>query len=248
MGIARLLAKGWVMFCLFAGAYALDNAAMHGMSVLHIVPLVLLSVFLFGAMGLLFIGGYGISGGGSIPLRERLKPHHTLPGFNESVFIVFVFASFAVQTAYVPDHVSGGILRALQAAIEFAVPGQRGLEEVLGLCRLDGGRMFASAFAWLLALIYLGSALSRIRLTAGIVRLERKQRPETLGPVGLAVVLGLAAVIGIQLLYMGSLFSLLPCETVRGIPGQMLTGMAPLMLAYLVVASLANLVALGPEA
>lgn len=244
MGIARLLAKGWVMFCLFAGAYALVGAAAQGMSVLQ----VLLSVFLFGAMGLLFIAGYGISGGGSIPLRERLKPRHILPGFDESVFIVFVIASFAVQTAYVPDHVSGGILRALQAAIEFAVPGQRGLEEALGHCGLDGGRMFASAFAWLLALIYIGSALSRIRLTAGIIRLERKQRPENLGSAGLALVLGFAAVIGIQLLYIGSLFSFLPCAEVGGIPGQMLIGMAPLMLAYLVVAALANLVALGPEA
>lgn len=249
MGAARLLAKGWVMFCLFAGAYALDGAPARGLTIWQALPATLLCVVLFGAMGLLFIGGYAASAGSAgVPLLARLKPRHVLPGFDETVFIVFALASFLVQIAYVPDHVSGGILGALQAAIEFAVPGQRGLEFALGLCRLDGGRIFATTFAWLLALIYLGSALSHIRLAAGLVRLERKERPDALGPTGLPVALGIAAVIGIQLLYIGSLFSLLPCPALRGIPGQMLIGIAPLMLAYLIVAALTNLLALGPEA
>ena len=42
--------------------------------------------------------------------------------------------------------------------------------------------LFAAAFTWLLAIIYLGSAVSRLKLTAGLMRLERAKRPEILGP------------------------------------------------------------------
>ena len=198
-------------------------------------------------MGLLFIGGYGASATGG-PILARFRPHHILPGFNEIVFIGFALASFAVQTIYVPYHVEGGILGALQSAIAFAVPGQGKLEFAFGSCGLDGGRMFAAAFCWLLAFIFLGSSISRIRLAAGIVRLERKNRPEALTAAGQAALLGFVAVIGIQLLYMGSLYPLLPCTVVQGIAGDMLVGLAPLMLSYLIVAALTNLVALGPEA
>ncbi len=64
-------------------------------------------------------------------------------------------------------------------------------------------------FPWLLSFIYLGSALSRIRLAAGLVRLERKERHEALGDVPLAFVTGVVAVVGIQLLAIGSLYPLL---------------------------------------
>ena len=112
----------------------------------------LLIVVLFGAMGLLFIAGYGVSAApGSGSLLARLRPHHILPGFNELVFIGFALASFIVQTIYLPHHVQGGILGALQSAIGFAVPGQGRLGFALGACGLDGGRVFASSFAWLLA-------------------------------------------------------------------------------------------------
>ena len=100
-----------------------------------------------------------------------------MPGFNELVFVIFALCSFAVQTAYVPEHTSGGLLSALQAAIRFAVPGQNALENALSRCGLDGSRAFAASFAWVLAFIFLGSAISRIRLAAGIVRLERKRGP-----------------------------------------------------------------------
>jgi hypothetical protein len=249
MGVARLLAKGWVVFCLFAGGYALHGALGADTPFLRVLPGTLISVVLFGAMGLLFIGGYAAaSSGGGISLIGRLKPRHVLPSFNELVFVGFALAIFIVQTLYLPDHVQGGLLGALQAAIAFAVPGQDQLRTALGACGIDGGRMFAAAFAWLLTFVFLGSGLSRIRLAAGIVRLERKQHPEALGPTGLALVLGLAAVVGIQLLYIGSLYPLLPCTAVQGITGDMLIGIAPLMLAYLIFAALTNLLALGPEA
>lgn len=248
MGVARLLAKGWVAFCLFAGGYALSgSAALPGAA--PAVPRVLLIVFLFGAMGLLFIAGYGASAShGGAPFFQRLKPHHILPGFNELVFIFFAIVSFLVQAIYLAHNVQGGVLGALQAAIAFAVPGQAKLLFALGSCGLDGGRMFASSLAWLLAFIFLGSSLSRIRLMAGIVRLERKIRPEPLGPTGVALVQGLVAVAGIQLLYVGTLYRLLPCSVMQGIVGDALVGLAPLMLSYLIIAALTNLLALGPEA
>ncbi|MBU6442759.1 MAG: hypothetical protein KGR48_02515 [Alphaproteobacteria bacterium] len=249
MGVARLLAKGWVVFCLCSGVYALAGDLAADIAPGAAVAGVVLVVLLFGAMGLLFIGGYAVAtAGGSGPFLKRIKPHHILPGFNEVIFIVFVLAALSVQVLYLPDHLSGGLLQVLQAGIEFAVPGQVSLEFALGVCGLDGGRMFAAAFAWLLAFIYLGSALSRVRLAAGLVRLERKQRPEALGPTGLAALLGFVAVIGVQFLYVGSLFALLPCSVLRGITGDVLIGIVPLMLAYLIVAALTNLLALGPEA
>ncbi len=250
MGVARLLAKGWVVFCLFAGGYVLDEvAATAGGSAFAVMLRVLLIVLLFGAMGLLFAGGYAAAvSSGEGRLIERFRPHHVIPGFNAIVFMVFALASFLVQTLYLPEHAAGGILDTLQNALEFAVPGQARLKVLLLSCGLDGGRMFASAFAWLLAFIFLGSSLSRIRLAAGIVRLERKQRPEPLTPTGLAALLGFCAVVGIQLLYVGSLYTLVPCGVARGITGDLLVGLAPLLLAYLIVAALTNLLALGPEA
>jgi len=79
---------------------------------------------------------------------------------------------FIVQTSYLPQHVSGSILSALEASVHFAIPGQRALEHRLDVCTLDGGRVTASALSWLLACVFLGSALSRVRLAASIVRLE----------------------------------------------------------------------------
>jgi hypothetical protein len=248
MGVSRLLAKGWIVFCLFAGGYALSDTIAAGSPFSSSFFLVLLTVVLFGAMGLLFIGGYGAAASTGTPVLERFRPRHVLPGFNEIVFIVFALAIFVVQTFYLPTHVQGGFLGLLQAAISAVVPAEHSLRAGLAACGINGGRLFASCFGWLLAFIYLGSALSRIRLAAGIVRLEHKSRPPALGPGGLALVEGLAAVIGIQLLYIGSLYPLLPCAALRGLAGELLAGPAPLMLAYLIIAALTNLLALGPEA
>ena len=249
MGAARLLAKAWSVFCVFAGAYALQRALMGGQPLLQAAGPIVVCVLLFGAMGLLFAGGFGVSGNGArMPFMERLKPDHLAPGFNGVVFIAFAAAIFMMQSVYLPAHGGNDGLDALQAAISFAIPGQRALEDRVAVCGPDGGRTIASAFSWLLAFIFLGSALSRIRLAAAIVRLERRSRPELLGTSTLAFLLGLVAVVGIQLLFMGTIFSLLPCATLADIPGRLVIGLGPLMLAYLIVAAVTDLLALGPEA
>jgi hypothetical protein len=242
MGVARLLAKGWIVFCLFAGAHAVVRAFTPGSPPLQVLLPVAVTVFLFGAMGALFIAGYGLSSG---HLLSRLRPVHFVPGFNEVVFVLFAMLSFTVQM--LPHQLQWGILNALEAAIRFAVPGQRALEDNLARCNLDGGRAFAAACAWLLAFIFLGSALSRIRIAAALVRLERKRRIEPLGPMGIAFVLGVAAVAGIQFLFVGTLFRLLPCSILSGVLGNVLIGIAPLMLSYLIAAAVTNLLAMHPE-
>ncbi|HEY2447128.1 MAG TPA: hypothetical protein VGI20_15450, partial [Rhizomicrobium sp.] len=122
------------------------------------------------------------------------------------------------------------------------------IADSLLLCAKDGGRLFVSAFSWMLAFISLASALSRVRLAAGIVRLERKHHPEALGAQPLAFALGLAAVVGIQLLYVGTGFRIMPCHILGGIWGDTVIGLGPLALTYLIVAALTNLLALGTEA
>jgi len=246
MGAARLLAKGWIAFCVFAGAHALHRALAAYVPLGQAAFSIGISVVLFVAMGLLFVGGYGASSG--LSGFARLRPRYFLPGFNEIVFVVFAAAVFLVQILFAPGQGVGGALGALEAAIRFAVPGQRGLETVLGACALDGGRSFASAFAWLLAFVFLGSAVSRLRLAAALVRIERKARAPTLGAVPLTFALGLMAVVGIQLLFVGSAYALVPCDVLSDLPGSVLIGLGPLALAYLIVAALTNLLALSPEA
>lgn len=249
MGAARLLAKAWGVFCVFAGAYALSHALVGGQPWVQAAIPIAVCVLLFGAMGLLFAGGFGVSGNSAkIPFVERLKPDHLAPGFNGIVFMAFAVIIFAVQTIYLPLHIANPAFDALHAAMNFAIPGQRALEDRLAICKLDGMEAMAFALSWLLAFIFLGSAISRIRLAAAIVRLERRQRPELLGVSTLAFVLGFVSVVGIQLLFVGTIFTLLPCNALNNIPGQFIVGLGPLMLAYLIVAALTDLIALGPEA
>ena len=63
MGIARLLAKGWLLFCLVAGGHALHLTLATGMAPANAWLAISVCVLLFAAMGLLFIGGFGVSGG-----------------------------------------------------------------------------------------------------------------------------------------------------------------------------------------
>jgi hypothetical protein len=84
---------------------------------------------------------------------------------------------------------------------------------------MDGGRIFAAAFTWLLAIIYVGSAASRLRLVAGIMRLERTQKPEILSPTWRAFLLGVAAVVGIQFLFVGSAYPWFACSAYTDITG-----------------------------
>ena len=246
MGVARLLAKGWVLVCLFAGAHALRIALQSGDDPAAAVPYVLVCVALFSAMGLLFVIGYGASAGHSgLALLKRLKPIHFIPGFNELVFAIFVCLSFIDQAFVAPANLSGRVIEGLEAAIHFVVPGQRALVAALGYCTLDGGRVFGSAFTWLLAIIFLGSALSRLGLTAGLIRLECTARPHMQSPTINALVLGVAAILGIQFLYIGSAILFLPCSAYTDISGALLIGLAPLMLAYSIFAALAWLLASG---
>jgi hypothetical protein len=63
----------------------------------------------------------------------------------------------------------------------------------------------------------------------------------------LTLLLGALAVVGIQFLFVGTAFTFLPCSAYTETGGALLIGLAPLMLAYLILAALANLLASGPE-
>lgn len=249
MGIARLLAKAWVVFCLVAGAHALRIALASGELFSSSGFGIGICVLLFAAMGLLFAGGFGVAGAalGGTPLMSRLKPAHFLPGFNEIIFVVFLVLSFVNQVVFAPQMAGDGASGALKSAIYFAVPGQRALDYSLTMCSMDGGRLFAAAFTWLLAIVYLASAASRLKLVAGIMRLERATRPEILGPTLRAFLLGLAAVVGVQFLFVGSAYPWFACSAYTDITGALLIGLFPLMLSYLIVAALASLLAASPE-
>ncbi|HWY63524.1 MAG TPA: hypothetical protein VNW15_16615 [Rhizomicrobium sp.] len=248
MGIARLLAKAWVVFCLFAGAHALRIALASGVPLPASGFAIGICVLLFAAMGLLFAGGFGVAGGATgTSLLDRLKPAQLIPGFNEIVFMIFLILSFVVQVFFAPQVIGSGLPGDLESAIYFAVPGQRALVYDLAVCSMDGGRLFAASFTWLLAIVYLGSALSRLKLAAGIMRLERAARPEILGPTLRAFLLGIMAVVGIQFLFVGSAYPWFACSAFTDITGALLIGLFPLMLAYLIVAALASLLAASPE-
>jgi hypothetical protein len=248
MGIARLLAKGWLLFCIVAGGHALHLALASGMTVGAALLPIAICVILFAAMGLLFVGGFGVSGGlPGTPLRVWAQPHHLLPGFNELVFLLFVLLSFAVQVAFAPQLMLLPWVQQLEAAMYFAVPGQHALVRALDGCNMDGGRIFAAAFTWMLAIIWMASALSRLKLQAGVIRLEMAGKPEIIGPSLRALLFGIVAMVGVQFLYLGSAFPLLGCSAFADITGALLTGLAPLMLAYLIVAALASLLASAPE-
>jgi hypothetical protein len=246
--MARLLAKGWVAFCLFAGAHALNATIARGEAPEDAASLIGICTLLFAAMGLLFAGGYAAgSDHGHPPFLQRLIPRHLFPGFNEIVFVFFAAMSFAVQVFYAPLHLQDDTVEALKKAMAFAVPGQHVLQGALQACGLDGGRILASAFAWFLAFIFVGSAMSHLKLTAGLIRLERDRRPEALGPTLLALLLGIASVVAFQFLYVGSAYKLVGCPVYTDTAGAVLIGLAPLSLAYLIMAALANLRAISPE-
>ncbi|HEY4943201.1 MAG TPA: hypothetical protein VII56_17355 [Rhizomicrobium sp.] len=251
MGVARLLAKGWVVFCLFAGAHAVNLALGRGEQPWEALQAIAVCVLLFGAMGLLFIAGFGASSGaGARPFLLRLKPRHFVPGFDGAVLLVFLVLSFAVQVFLRVPAFGGSSVEALQRAMYFVVPGHISLVTRLMACAL-GPRIFplalASAFTWLLAIIFVASAVSRIRLTAGLLRLEYTMRPSAFGPTLLAALYGVVAIVCFQLLYVGSAYAWLGCGVYSGLTGLMLIGLAPLLLAYLIVAALATLRASGPE-
>jgi hypothetical protein len=251
MGVSRLLAKAWIVTCLFAGAHALRFALLNGGDPWVAASPVLVAMALFAAMGLLFVGGYGVSKEvfhqRANPIFKVDQPPHPMPWFNDLVFVVFAALSFADQVWYAPRHLSGPITDAFERALYFAVPGHAVVVDRLGDCALDGGRVFASSFAWLLALVFAASAISRLKQTADAIRIDRILHPQSLSPMGLAAVLGIIAVGGIQCLFVGSPLALLSCSVYAGLPGAMLIGLAPLVFAYSVFAALATLLAGGGE-
>jgi hypothetical protein len=235
------------VLCLFAGAHALNFAIGSGTPEIEALRTISLCTLLFAAMGLLFVGGYAAATDHGGSLLQRLRPRHFLPGFNEMTFAVFVAVSFAVQVWIAPLVMQSPVADGIRAAVSFIVPGQRVIENNLIPCGLDGGRIFASAFVWFLALVYFASAASRLRLAAGLVRLERVQRPEAMGGWMLAVVQSGLAIVGIQFLFIGTAYQSLPCSAFTELDGALMLGLAPLFLVYLTIASLANLLATGPE-
>jgi hypothetical protein len=247
MGVSRLLAKIWIVVCLFTGAHALYGALMGVGDVWSAALQVSAAVALFAAMGLLFAGGYGVSqntfGKRVSALLHSGKPAFTLPLFNDAVFLAFAALSFADQVWYAPQHVSGPVTDALEAALYFAVPGHAVMVDRLSQCTLDGGRVFASSFAWLLAFVFVASAVSRLRHTAEAMQRDRALHPQSLSPTGLAGVLGIAAIIAIQCLFVGAPLALIPCSHYAGLSGALLIGLAPLVFAYVIYAALAALLA-----
>ena len=251
MGVARLLAKGWVVFCLFAGVHGFNLEISRDAIPANAFVNIAICTALFAAMGLLFIAGFGASAGGSVPMPGRLKPRQLIPSFDDAAFVVFAAASLIVQIYFSHPAVGGAAAEALQNAMYVVVPGQRALAQRLIACNLGHDGIFApaaaSACAWLLAVVFIASATSRIGLSAGLIRLERALRPSPFGLTLLAAIYGTVAIVTFQLLYMGSLYPFLGCGVFTGITGSVLIGLAPLMLAYLVVAALTTLKASAPE-
>jgi len=251
MGVARLLAKGWIVFCLFAGAHGIDFALAQGQPIPDALRSAGLSVALFGAMGLLFIAGFGASATGNTPVLSRWKPRHLIPGFDDIVFVAFVALSLAAQLYFVRELGYSAPGKGLQKAMQFAVPGVAALTDRLGACGFQPSRQdsaaLSAAVAWLLAIVFVASAVSRVALTAGLIRLERAFHPTSFGPTVLAAIYGILAIVGIQLLFVGSLYAWLGCRAFFGIDGVALTGLAPLLLGYIIVAALTTLKASAPE-
>src|SRR6185503_14477396 len=117
----------------------------------------------------------------------------------------------------------------IQSAMLFVVPGQRALEQAMYGCTLDGGRILSAAMTWLLAIVYVASAVSRIGIAANAMRLERALRPSSFSLTTLAGVYGLGAIVAFQLLYVGTAYPLLDCSSFTDTGGAVLIGLAPLM-------------------
>lgn len=238
-GLARLLAKAWIIFCLYAGGLASvwywgGEGSLDGFLAAIAVPVVL-----FIALGLVFAAGYLVLARHGTPHR----PFVFIIGFNEAVFVAFTAISFLNQAFFAPGHLAGLLPDALERALYSAIPGQRALVAMLRPCMIDGGRIFTSGITWCLAIIYLGSALSRLKITATILRLSAEAG--STGPVA-AVLLGLVSLAGIYALYIGGLYARLSCSFLAGIGGGVLIGLAPLMLAYVIGAAWAAAM-VGPK-
>ena len=149
MALLKASSEFRISGCFFAAAHALRFALLQGRPLEASLPGIGICALLFIAMGLLFVGGFGVSAGhvSGTPWVQRFKPHHLVPAFNEAVFFIFVVLSFLNQAFVAPSNIERGAASGLQNAIYFVVPGQRALVSSLEACTMDGGRVFAAAFA-----------------------------------------------------------------------------------------------------
>lgn len=249
--MASLVAKVWVMFCLYAGALALHMALPGSPDPLGDGLAITGASFVFLCLGLLFAGAAVLllSPSGPISLKNirTLRFAWRDVDFNEILFAAFLILSFCNQAFFAPDHMMGPLTIAVEQAAWFAVPGQRAFSLLVHSCTMDGGRIFTSAFAWVLALIWFGTALTRLGISARLIRAARRQTPDATAGLVSGVLLAVAAAAGIQFLYAGSGFAYLPCSLTAGIAGGLLAGFAPLMLAYILIAALSGVIAGGEE-
>jgi hypothetical protein len=243
MGVARFLAKSWIVLCLFAGAHQLHHAIFAGTDTLEAFARIGPPVILFTAMGLLFVGGYGAS---AHNFFSTVKLQQLMPHFTDVVFALFALLSFVDQTMVAPHYATGNVSDAVEGALGL-VPGQRAFASALLPCSLDGGRIFASSITWLLAFILFGSSLSRIRLASGLLRLERNRRAPSLSAGLAALFLGVIAIVGVQMLLIGTAYQFIPCTAYTTISGEVLIGLGPLLLSYVIINALTALMATGTE-
>lgn len=244
MRLARLMAKAWVAVCLYAGAASLSLALPASADGWRTAAAILGGMALYLAMGLAFVAGGLLLSGHAVMLRQdwrRAHPWRFGFGFDDAVFVVFAVLSFLDLAFFSPVHLTSVATIAVERAAYFAVPGQRAFVAMARPCLFDGGRIFASAFTWCLAIVYLGSALSRLKERVAELRLLKAIRPDLVGGRFEGIVLGAASVAGIQFLYVGAGYALLPCSLLTGVEGALLLGLAPLMLAYAVQAALTYL-------
>lgn len=237
MVLARLLAKAWIAVCLFAGAVGLTQAWGEGAGLLAL-SLRTVSILLFVAMGLVFaLGGVCLAGRARMLHRRwrRGHPWHWTGDFDEAVWALFALLSFLDLVFFAPTHLSSPATEAVELAAYVAVPGHRAFVSLARPCLFDGGRIFASAFSWCLALIYLGSAFSRLKMRVVRLRALQKAHPQIAAGRADIVLLSLAAVVGIQLFYIGSGYSVLSCSVLTGALGAATIGLAPLLLAFAAV-------------
>ena len=120
MGVARLLAKGWVLVCLFAGAHALRFALGRRQRSFTAVPP---ADRLRRCCSL----PWGCCSSAAMALRAAICASpvsrlpislpHALPGFNEIVFLFFVCLSFLNQIVVAPAHLSGTVVDGFESAI-----------------------------------------------------------------------------------------------------------------------------------
>ncbi len=236
MGIARLLAKGWIVFCLFAGGARLaprpgqrraagaiavrgghlrDSVRRHG-------PVVRRRLRRLGRIA-------------RHPFKARLGLHHLMPGFNEIVFLFSSVLSFVNQVWFAPRNLAGDVVGPLERrSISSCRASARWSRRWMPAAWMAGASSPPpSPGCWRWSIWPRPARGSNCRRASS--GWSATPRPEGLGPSIRAFCLGVVAVVGVQFLFVGSAYPWLNCSAFDDITGALLIGLAPLMLAYLVV-------------